>query len=209
LLLTTAKDLEFKAATERDVEAEIRLAHLIYGKRALRPEAQRARRQLVATNPECTWLLYDRDLLAASINIVPVDSWAIEQFRQGVRGWLFVPDHVQQFQSGSPLECIIIDFMTTPSVAPEKRNFYAQVLLRELATTTMPAWGARGVQIARLYACGSTDAGRHLLRNKWFRELGEPVKGRVIFELDNVQNTDLQLLRPYQEALADFHEREP
>jgi hypothetical protein len=201
LFLDTTKDLDYKAATVPEVDAEIHLAHLIYGKRVLLPKAQRARRQLVETNPESTWYLYDRELLAASINIVPVDHESIEKFKQGERGWLFVPDHVRQFEPVEPLELIIIDFMTTPAVPPEKRNFYGQVLLRELANTSLRLWGARGIEISRLYACGSTDAGRHLLRNKWFRELGEPVPGRVIFELDDVLHSDLQLLQPYQEAL--------
>lgn len=200
MFLDTTRDLEYKAASVPEVDAELHLAHLIYGKRVLKPEARRARRELVETNPESTWLLYDRELLAASINIVPVDDESIEQFKQGVRGWKFVPDHVRQFVPGEPLECIIIDFMTTPGVPPEKRNFYGQTLLRELAHTTLHQWGARGIEIARLYACGSTDAGRHLLRNKWFRELGEPEAGRVIFELDDVMHSDLQLLQPYQEA---------
>lgn len=201
MFLDTSGNLEYKAAKPQDVDSEIHLAHLIYGKKVLRPEAQKARRQLVATNPESTWHLYDRDTLAASLNIVPVDHEAIAQFKQGVRGWLFVPDHVRQFEPGVPLELIVIDFMTTPAVPPEKRHYYGQFLLRELANTTLRQWGSRGIEISRLYACGSTDAGRKLLRNKWFQELGEPVPGRVIFELDDVMHADLQLLQPYQETI--------
>ena len=204
-LFLDTKDLEFKAATPREIDAETHLAHLIYGKRVLTPEAQRLRRQLVEINPESTWLLYDRDMLAASINIVPVTHEAIEQFKQGVRGWLFVGSlQVKQFVPGEPLEVIIIDLMTTPAVPPEKRNFYGQAILRDLATTTLRQWGERGVEIASLYACGSTDAGRKLLRNQWFTELGEPVPGRVIFELPDVLHSDLVLLRPYQEAFATW-----
>ena len=98
--------------------------------------------------------------------------------------------------------------MTTPAVPPEKRNFYAQALLRELAATTLRQWGLRGVEIASLYACGSTDAGRRLLRNKWFTELGEPVSGRVIFELPDVLHSDFHLLKPYQEALAEWKQEQ-
>jgi hypothetical protein len=199
------KELEYKAATPQEVDAETHLAHLIYGRRVLTPEAQRLRRQLVEINPESTWLLYDRDILAASINIVPLMHTAIEEFKQGVRGWLFVGrEQVKQFVPSEPLEVIVIDLMTTPAVPPEKRNFYAQALLRELALTTLRQWGARGVEIQDLYACGSTDAGRKLLRNRWFRELGEPVPGRVIFELPDVLHSDFHLLKPYQEAFAEW-----
>jgi hypothetical protein len=213
MFLDTSKDLEFRAATPQEIDAETHLAHLIYGQRVLRPEARRARRQLVEINPESTWLLYDRDMLAASINIVPVTHEAIEEFKQGVRGWLFVGrEMVKQFTADEPLEVIVIDLMTTPAVPPEKRNFYAQALLRELATTTLRQWGLRGVEISSLYACGNTDAGRRLLRNKWFTELGEPVPGRVIFEIADVLHSDFHLLKPYQEAFAEWqqeHERNP
>lgn len=204
MFLDTSKDLEFKAATVQEVDAEIHLAHLIYGKRALKPEAQRARKQLVETNPECSWYLYDREILAASLNIVPLDTEAIEEFKQGKRGWLFVgTEHIQQYESGQPLDIIVIDFMTTPAVPPEKRNFYGQALLRELANTTLRQWGLRSIEIRNLYACGSTEAGRKLLRNRWFTELGEPVPGRVIFELPDVLHSDFHLLKPYQEAFTD------
>lgn len=207
LFLDTTKDLELRAATLAEVEGEIHLAHLIYGRRVLLPEAQRARRQLVETNPESSWYLYDRELFAASLNIVPVTSEAIEQFKQGVRGWLFVPDQVKQFEPGAPLDCIVIDYMSTPTVPPEKRRFYSEALLRELAYTTFKDWGARGVELRKVYICGSTPAGRALLRGSGvFRELGEPVSGRAIFELD-VPSSNLALLRPYKEALAAWKEQ--
>jgi len=205
LFLDTTKDLEFRAATPAEIDAELHLAHLIYGKRVLRPEAQRLRRQLVEINPESTWLLYDRDMLAASINIVPITHEAVEEFKRGVRGWLFVgQEQVLQFAPGEPLEVIVIDLMTTPAVPPEKRNFYAQSLLGELAHNTLHMWGRRGVQISNLYACGSTDAGRRLLRNQWFHELGEPVPNRVIFELPDVLHSNLVLLHPYQEGFREW-----
>ncbi len=202
LFLDATGDLDFHAATPPEVDAETHLAHLIYGKRVLRPEAQRARRQLVESSPESTWLLYDRDLLAASINIVPVDAEAVEQFKQGVRGWLFVPEHIKPFAPGAPLDVIVIDLMSTPTVPPEKRHFYALSLLKELANNPLRQWGARGAEIRNLYACGSTEAGRRLLRNRWFTELGEPVPGRVIFELADVLHSDFHMLQPYQEAFT-------
>ncbi len=208
LFLDTTQDLDFHAATLPEVDAESHLAHLIYGKRVLRPEALRARKQLVATNPESTWLLYDRELLAASINVVPVDAEAIEQFKQGVRGWLFVPAHIKLFAPDEPLDVIVIDLMTTPTVPPEKRHFYALAILKELANNALRQLGMRGVEIRDLYACGSTDAGRKLLRNKWFTELGEPVPGRVIFELLDVLHSDFHLLRPYQEAFTQWRQEQ-
>jgi hypothetical protein len=207
MLLDAPKDLEFKNATVSDVDAEIHLAHLIYGQRVLQPEAQKARRRLVETNAESTWHLYDREILAASLNIVPLEQRAIEEFKQGKRGWLFDKDVIKQFLPGEPLECIIIDYMTTPTVPPEKRKYYGEVLLSEFARTTLKNWGIRGVVISNLYTCGSTDDGRRLLRKSGiFKELGEPVKGRVIFELD-VEHSNVVLLHPYKEALAAWSEQ--
>src|SRR5258708_12502174 len=100
------------------------------------PEAQRARKRLVEANPESSWYLYDRELLGASINVVPVTPEGVERFKQGERGWLFVPDQVKQFDPGAPLDCIIIDYMTTPGVPPEKRRFSAAPLLPQLAYST-------------------------------------------------------------------------
>jgi hypothetical protein len=203
LFLDASGDLVLRGATPADVDGEIHLAHLIYGRRAIVPEAQRARRRLVEVNAEASWYLFDRDLFAASINIVPVTPEAIEQFKQGVRGWLFVPSMVRQFLPGEPLDCIVIDYMTTPTVPPEKRKFYGEALLRELAYSTFKDWGARGVELRKVYACGSTPAGRALLRSSGaFNDLGEPVPGRVIFELD-VASSDLVLLRPYKEAYKE------
>lgn len=207
LFLDTTKDLELRAGTPADVDAEIHLAHLIYGRRVLSPESQKARRRLVEINPESSWYLYDRELLGASLNIVPVAPEAIERFKQGVRGWLFVPDLVRQFEPGTPVDCIVIDYMTTPGVPPEKRKFYGEALLRELAYNAFKSWGARGVELRKVYTCGSTPAGRALLRGSGtFRELGEPVPNRVIFELD-VPTADFVLLHPYKEAFAAWREQ--
>lgn len=206
MALEITKDVEYKAATPNEIKGEIHLAHLIYGKRVLSPEAQRARHRLIKINPEATWYLYDKEVLAASINIVPLVPSAIREFKQGKRGWLFGPESIRQFIPGEPLECIIIDLMSTPAVPPEKRRAYALILLREFAVVTLKQWGARGVEIGKLYACGSTEDGRRLLRHSDFIELGEPVPGRVIFELDIWAPTPklARLLQPYKDALAAY-----
>ncbi len=40
-----------------------------------------------------------------------------------------------------------------------------------------------------------------------FTELGEPVPGRVIFELPDVFHSDFHLLHPYQEAFAEWKQK--
>lgn len=213
LFLETTQLLELKAATPAEVDAEIHLAHLIYGKRALAPEAQRARKRLVEFNHESTWHLYDRDVLAASISMAPFTHAAIEAFQHDKHEWLFDYESIKPFASGEALECILLDVMTTPTVPPEKRTFYAEVLLRAFATIPLRDLGARGVELSKVYTYGNTDAGRALLRKSGvFKEVDEPVPGRIIFEMD-VEITDFILLRPYRDALAAWkalhHESTP
>lgn len=210
MLMETTADLEYKRATPLEIDAEIYLAYLIYGKKVLKPEAREARAKLIEVNPESTWFLYDREILAASMNVVPVQQEAIERFKKGERGWLFVPDLVKQFEPGEPLECILIDFMRTPAAPPEKRRGYPIEFLRNFSDKTLRGWGARGIEISKLYTCGSTDDGRRLLRGSDFVELGEPVKGRVIFELDiNKPTPHLdKLLEPYRANLAAWKEQQ-
>src|SRR5436309_15001795 len=50
MFLDVSSAVEFKTATPKEVNAEIHLAHLVYGKRVLKPEAQRAPERRVAQN---------------------------------------------------------------------------------------------------------------------------------------------------------------
>jgi len=192
--------LVFRKATVRDVEMENYLAYLNYWPGGTNPEIRAARRAFLTYNPDSTYHLYDRGNLVASINIVPLKEDAIEEFKQGKRGWLFGPNQIEQFKPGQPLQCIIIDFLSAPVPSATHRTTYAMQLLMNLALL-LKEWGEKGIEITSIHACGSTDPGRSILRTAEFRELGEPVPGRVIFELD-VQSSPLRLLQPYKEALA-------
>ena len=192
--------LVFRKATVRDVDIENYLAYLNYWPGGTNPEIRAARRAFLTYNPDSTYHLYDRGNLVASINIVPLKEDAIEEFKQGKRGWLFGPDQIEQFKPGQPLRCIIIDFLSAPIPSATHRTTYAMQLLMNLALR-LKEWGEKGIEITSIHACGSTDPGRSILRTAEFRELGEPVPGRVIFELD-VQSSPLKLLQPYKEALA-------
>src|SRR5450755_559618 len=121
--------LEYRKATPNDLDHEIELANLVFGARASIPEMINLRRSFIEKNPDTTYHLYDGDHLAAYINLFPFDQEAISKFKEGERGWFLGVDHLEQFQSSKPLECIIIDMATTPTVPPARRSTYAQILL--------------------------------------------------------------------------------
>ncbi len=194
-----AGDLVFREATQADMDAEVYLAYLFFGPRA--SLSLPARRAFLQHNPHMFYHLYDRGNLASAINIVPIAPAALEEFKGGKRGWLFPLEQVEQFIPG-PHHLIIIDFMTAPVADAERRAWYGRQLLVRVADQ-FRVWGSQGVEIMSVHACGATEAGRRILRRSGFIELGEPVPGRVIFELD-VVHIDWKLLRPYKQALEEW-----
>ena len=190
--------LVFRKATPADLDMEGYLAFLWFGPRAT--SSMPRRRAFLTHNPDMFYHLYDHDNLAATINIVPLKTESIEEFKRGKRGWLFDLSEIEQFIPGSRLHLIIIDFMTAPIANHERRTQYAMQLLMNLALQ-LREWGSQGIEILSIHACGNTESGRSNLRSAGFRELGEPVPDRVIFELD-VASSSLKLLQPYKEAIA-------
>lgn len=201
-------DLVFHKATLAGLDAERYLAYLCFGPRA--NDTMPMRRAFLEHNPDMFYHLYDRGNLAAAINVVPLKAEAIEEFKRGKRGWLFSLDEIEQFTPGAQLHLIIIDFMTAPVADTERRTLYATQLLMNLAMQ-FRKWGTQGIEILSIHASGGTESGRRILHSAGFRELGELVPGRVIFELD-VASSSLKLLEPYKEAFAAWqreHERKP
>jgi hypothetical protein len=193
--------LQFRRATVADIEAENHLAYLVFGEKANNAETQAARTRFLETNPDVTWHLYDDGVLVCSFNFVPLTHDAILQFREGVRGWLFSTENIEQFVPGKPLECIIIDFMTYPSVTLNKRRYYAGTLLHNFALV-LEEWGAQGVEIASIHANGGTPDGRSILENAGFTFLQEK-HSRKIYAL-SVAESDLSYLADYKNALGKY-----
>src|SRR5712692_517762 len=148
-LLLTARnqDLEYRTATLGDLDAEIDLAALNFGRK--RAEATReARAKYLQTNPDITHYLFSQGRMVAAINLVPLTHDAILEFREGKRGWLFDTSQIEQFKPSHRLECIIIDMMTTTRVTLDQRHRYASDLLNNFSHITLVEWGKRGVDIA-------------------------------------------------------------
>ncbi len=199
MLAAQASEIQFKKATLKDQEKEFELAVLNFGEQTKR--FHEYRRQLLTINPDISYYIYDHEHMVASIDIVPLAHEGIVKFMEGERGWL-LGEYVKQFVPGEPLEVIIIDMLTTTLVPMDKRNRYAMRLLLGM-TDVLEAWGKQGVEIVKLHANGGSVYGRRLLETAGFTKLGERENNRVIYELDMI-SSDLQMLRPYKEALAEY-----
>jgi hypothetical protein len=163
------------------------------------------RRQLLTINPDISYYVYDHEHMVASVDIVPLEHEGILKFKEGERGWL-LGAYVKQFVPGEPLEIIIIDMLTTTLVPMDKRNRDAMHLLFGM-TNVLEEWGKRGIDIAKVYANGGSVYGRRLLETAGFTKLGERENNRVIYELD-IMTSDLQMLKPYNEAFAAYKRRQ-
>src|SRR5712691_11839926 len=193
--------LQYRHATLDDLDAEIDLAALNFGRK--RAEATRgARRRYLETNPEITHYLYSNERMVAAINLIPLSHEAILEFREGQRGWFFSTDQIGQFEPDRRLECIIIDMMTTTKVTLDQRHRYASYLLRDLGQITLIEWAKRGVGIMTVDACAGTEDGERILRRAGFEFLGKRDE-RDIYHLD-IDKSDLPFIKAYKEALTEW-----
>lgn len=208
MLVEATPGLEFRSATINDIDAEVELASLVFGARASLPEAVSRRTSYLEKNPNTTYHLYNGDHLVAYINIFPFNQSAIAAFRDGTRGWLLGVDNMEQFTPGKPLECIIIDIATTPTVPPERRGTYAQVLLENF-TKRLEEWGEKGIDITKVYAASNTPSGIRIIKHAGFSVIKEIGKGtgRFTFELD-VNTAETRILIGYKEALKNWKDQQ-
>lgn len=191
--------VELKKATLETQSDEFKLAELNFGERTLQFHPYRV--ELLKRNPDMSYYLYDGRFIVASINIVPMSHEGIELFRQGERGWL-MGEYVRPYEAGSPLELVIIDFMTTPLAPAPRRNGYALRLMLKMADQ-FQIWGSQGIEVSRILACGGTPDGRRILETAQFTYLGEQKPNRHVYELV-VEESHLKVLDPYKEALAEY-----
>lgn len=199
MLAAQSSTLRFERATLETQEDEFKLAVLNFGEKTNQFNGYRV--DLLKRNPDMSYYVYDDKFMVASINITPLSPEGIEKFKDGERGWL-LGEYVRRFEPGEPLECIIIDCMTTTLAPGNRRKQYAQRLFSGLAGV-LTEQAKRGVEVTNIYACGGTPDGRHILERAKFAYLGEPRTNRHIYGLD-VTNSSLPLVLPYKEALAAY-----
>lgn len=199
IIMDNARGTEFRKATLDDIEEETQLAVTVFGKAS----SMVPRRSFLEKNPSIDYHLYDQGKLVSYITVLPLKTETITKFMQGqIRGWQIDPNDIEQYTPGKPIECLIMDMVTTPFVPPVKRSEYGRSIivniLRELREL-----GEQGIEITKLHAIGGTPSGQRILKSAKFTE-GEKVgTGRISFELD-LMNADTRLLRDYREALEHW-----
>ena len=204
ILAEKISGLEYRKATINDIDQEIELASLVFGARAGLPEAVNLRRTYLEKNQDTTYHLYESDHLVAYINLIPFNHNAIEEFKEGRKGWLLGKENIEQFVPGRPLECVIIDMATTPMVSPARRGTYAQLLLENFEKT-LTKYGENGIEIVRVYAASNTPSGIRIIKHVGFNTLKEigAGTGRFTFELD-VETVEAKFLRGYKDAIREW-----
>lgn len=202
MIAAQSPHFEFKKATLELLDDEIKLAIQNYGERTI--AFNEKRRRFLQKNPDMSYYLYDGRFIVASINILPLAHEGILKFCQGERGWN-LEEYIESFSPGKPLEIIIIDMLTTTLVPPSKRSYYALHLLSQLGQL-FEQWGHQGIEVHKIYGCGSTLDGIRNLESAGFTRLGEPLQRRVMYELD-LAHSNLHLVQPYKNALTVYKKR--
>lgn len=189
---------EFRKATLDDLRQESQLAHLLFGEKA---EAYNERRAFLQKNSEIDYHVYDQDKLVAYIILLPLSHEMILDFIEGkIKNiWTIQTDNIEPFVPGKPLEVLIVDMGTTPTVPPLKRGTYGSRLLNGLLGV-LAEMGRRGIYITKVYATSRTTSGIRILKKAGFEVVHDFEDGRFSFELD-VLNADEKILKDYQEAV--------
>jgi len=206
ILAEQAEGTEFRKATLEDIEQEGQLANLAFGESARLYEE---RKTFLQKNPDIDYHLYDSDKLVAYITIVPLKHQTIMDYVEGKTKNLYNIDldNIEQFAPNKPLECIIIDMVTTPAVPPRQRGAYGARLLSEF-TRELTEMGRQGVEIAKIYATSRTPSGIRILKNAGFRVIHhDPKNDRYSFELD-VMTSDEKILREYKASFNEWQEQQ-
>ena len=202
VIMEQAKETEFRRATLQDLEEENQLAQLVFGRTA----SVMPRKAFLERNPETDYHLYDQGKLVAYLTIFPLNREPLTKFMKGeIRGWQINPEDIELFTPGKPVECVIMDMVTTPTASPVKRAEYGRKMLVNMAGV-LKSWGERGIIITKFHAVGGTSAGQHILKSAGFKEVNQIRTGRIAFELD-VENSEERLLKKYKESLEQWKQQ--
>jgi len=187
-----------------DLEEEHQLSYLLFGKGAHTVETRKA---FMEQNSDIDYHLYDHGELVAFINIIPFQHDTIIQFTTGQkRGKELDPSTVEQFVPNKPLECIIMEMTTTPTVPPGRRTIYGEQLLLGFSEV-LEEWGKQGVIFTKFYATSSTQTGIRILKTADFQEMSDLGRGRLAFGLD-ISTSNAKMLRGYKQALEQWKREE-
>ena len=202
ILAEKSSEIAYRKATVSDMYQENELAKIIFGRGG---DALEARQAFLTRNPDCDYHVYDKDKLVAYINVVPLKHQTIIDFLESKIGniWTITTDDIELFEPGKPVECLIIDMITTPTVPPMQRRNYGAKLLKGLVQS-LEEMGKKGIEITKVYAISRTITGIRLLKGAGFHPIETHNKrknGSLSFELD-ILATDEKILHGYKVALA-------
>lgn len=203
VIIEKAKEVEFRKATFEDLEEENQLAQLVFGRAA----AALPRKMYLESNPEGDYHLYDQGKLVAYLTLFPLKKEVIASFMRGeIRGWQIEPHDIEQLTPGKPIEILLMDMVTTPTVPPQKRKEYGRFMLVNLLKV-LQSWGAKGIEITKIHAIGGTSNGQHILESAKFTRGEKLGTGRVPYVLD-VGQSNTRWLKGYKEAFEGWKRRE-
>lgn len=201
LVANTPAKLELRQAQgQSDLEAELNLLRLVFGKRAASETLRIARQVIYERCPDATWHLYDHGILVALISLIPLSEGAIERIAAG-EWWVNLVEHITPFTPGVPLACFLVDFVATPHMGREKRMYYAMRLLSGFSEVCV-SWAKQGVDIATVYSVGVNDEGTGLLERSKFAFLGKKEK-RNVYRLD-IHSSHLHVLHEYNQTIEEW-----
>lgn len=196
VIMEKPKDLEFRPATTEDLEDENQLAQLVFGKEA----AKMPRKAFLEANPNIDYHLYKQEKLVAYITIFPLKQEVLTRFMNGeIRGWQIDPKDIEPFIPGKPLELLIMDMITTPTVPPTERASYGRRLLIGLLRV-LYSWGEQGIEFTKMHAVSSSPSGQRIIKNAGFKEAKALGRGKIAYEID-LKTSDEKIFVKYRELL--------
>lgn len=199
VIMEKPEDIEFRRATVNDLENEDQLAQLVFGKDA----SKMPREAFLKANPDIDYHLYKQGKLVAYITIFPLKQEELQRFMNGeIRGWQINPENIEPLAPGKPLELLIMDMITTPTVPPTERALYGRRLLTSLLREFY-SWGDQGIEITKLHAVSSRAGGQKIIKNAGFKEIKPIGHGKIAYELD-IKNSNAKLFLRYKEKLEQW-----
>lgn len=206
VLETKKPTTEFREATVDDIDQEAELAGLVFGEKA---SALEERKAFVRANPHADHHLYDQGKLVAYIDLIPMKHEAIMEWVEGrAIVWNIDPKNIESFEPGKPVECLIADMITSPTIPLVKRTYYGRALLRGLLDKLVEM-GKQGIDVTKIYAGSDpkTPQGLRIIEEAGFQEIHRRGEGKVISVLD-VMKSDKKFLQAYQEAINQWKEEQ-
>lgn len=196
VIMEMPKDIEFKRATAERLEDENQLAQLVFGRDA----AKMPRKAFIEANPDVDFHLYKQGKLVAYITIFPLTQEALARFMNGeIRGWQIEPKDIEPLVPGKPVELLVMDMVTTPTVPPTERAFYGRRLLTNLLRV-LYSWGEQGIEITKIHAVSSRPSGQRIIQNAGFKEVKPIGHGKIAYQID-LENADEKIFVRYREIL--------